>query len=284
MLRKRLEKMLGKDDGDKIAYISLNQIISNSLQPRHQFNEQGLVDLARSIGLYGLIEPIIVRPYDNKYQIVTGERRFRACYLLGKSQIAAIIREMDDEEALTVSLTENLQHQELNYIEEAETYNILINGFGLTREELARKTGRNQTAIADKLRLFKLPEYIRRMINPTIVSEKHAQALLRINSSDMQEEVINQIYEKELTVKDTEELVERLSRNNIPAEIKPRNNSQNVSMIIRDTRIFMNTIKETVKRARQTGVDILMIENDDDNKHEIIIQINKEEQKTQALA
>ena len=284
MLRKRLEKMLGKDDGDKIAYISLNQIISNSLQPRHQFNEQGLVDLARSIGLYGLIEPIIVRPYDNKYQIVTGERRFRACYLLGKSQIAAIIREMDDEEALTVSLTENLQHKELNYIEEAETYNILINGFGLTREELARKTGRNQTAIADKLRLFKLPEYIRRMINPTIVSEKHAQALLKINSSNMQEEVINQIYEKELTVKDTEELVERLSRNNIPAEIKPRNNSQNVSMIIRDTRIFMNTIKETVKRARQTGVDILMIENDDDNKHEIIIQINKEEQKTQALA
>ena len=284
MLRKRLEKMLGKDDGDKIAYISLNQIISNSLQPRHQFNEQGLVDLARSIGLYGLIEPIIVRPYDNKYQIVTGERRFRACYLLGKSQIAAIIREMDDEEALTVSLTENLQHQELNYIEEAETYNILINGFGLTREELARKTARSQSAIADKLRLFKLPEYIRRMINPTIVSEKHAQALLKINSSNMQEEVINQIYEKELTVKDTEELVERLSRNNIPAEIKPRNNSQNVSMIIRDTRIFMNTIKETVKRARQTGVDILMIENDDDNKHEIIIQINKEEQKTQALA
>ncbi|HBQ26632.1 MAG TPA: nucleoid occlusion protein [Syntrophomonas sp.] len=284
MLRKRLEKMLGKDDGDKIAYISLNQIISNSLQPRHQFNEQGLVDLARSIGLYGLIEPIIVRPYDNKYQIVTGERRFRACYLLGKSQIAAIIREMDDEEALTVSLTENLQHQELNYIEEAETYNVLINGFGLTREELARKTGRSQSAIADKLRLFKLPEYIRRMINPTIVSEKHAQALLKINSSNMQEEVINQIYEKELTVKDTEELVESLSRNNIPAEIKPRNNSQNVSMIIRDTRIFMNTIKETVKRARQTGVDILMIENDDDNKHEIIIQINKEEQKTQALA
>ena len=122
------------------------------------------------------------------------------------------------------------------------------------------------------------------MINPTIVSEKHAQALLKINSSNMQEEVINQIYEKELTVKDTEELVESLSRNNIPAEIKPRNNSQNVSMIIRDTRIFMNTIKETVKRARQTGVDILMIENDDDNKHEIIIQINKEEQKTQALA
>ena len=284
MLRKRLEKMLGKDDGDKIAYISLNQIISNSLQPRHQFNEQGLVDLARSIGLYGLIEPIIVRPYDNKYQIVTGERRFRACYLLGKSQIAAIIREMDDEEALTVSLTENLQHKELNYIEEAETYNVLINGFGLTREELARKTGRSQSAIADKLRLFKLPEYIRRMINPTIVSEKHAQALLKINSSNMQEEVINQIYEKELTVKDTEELVESLSRNNIPAEIKPRNNSQNVSMIIRDTRIFMNTIKETVKRARQTGVDILMIENDDDNKHEIIIQINKEEQKTQALA
>lgn len=284
MLRKRLEKLLGKDDGDKITYIPLNQIISNPIQFRHGFDEQGLVDLTRSIMIHGLIEPIIVRPRDNKYQIVTGARRFRACYLLGKIQIAAIIREMSDEEVAAISLMENLQHQELTYIEEAEAYNSLINGLGLSREELGRKIGRSQSVIADKLRLLILPEYIRKNINCSVVSEKHAQALLKLNASHMQEEVINQIYERELTVKDTEELVERLSCNNIPGETKPRSNSQNISMIIRDARIFMNTIKETVERARQTGVDILMMENDEDEQYEIIIRVHKEERKTQALA
>jgi len=285
MLRKRLEKLFGKDEEDKITYIPLNRIISNSLQFRHGFDEQGLVDLARSIMIYGLIAPIIVRPRDNnKYQIISGERRFRACYLLGKSHIAAIIRNMDDNQTSVLSLTENLQHQKLTYIEEAEAYNVLVNGFGLTREELSRKTGRSQSAIVGKLRLCKMPEYIRGMIDPAIISEKHVHALLKLNSDHMQEEAINQIYEKELTVNETEKLVDRLSRNNIPVETNPRNDSQNVSMIIRDARIFMNTIKETVKRARQTGVDILMTENDDDNQYEIIIRINKEERKTQALA
>ena len=284
MVRKHLQKMLRKDGGDKISYIPLNKIISNPVQFRHGFDEQGLVDLARSIMIYGLNQPIIVRPHDNKYQIVSGERRFRACYLLGQSQIAAIIREMDDEEAVAVALTENLQHQELTSIEEAEACSLLINGFGLTREELARKTGCNRSIIINKLKLLQLPEYIRNMINPTRVSEKHVQALLKLNAGHMQEEVINQIYEKELSAKETEELVERLSRNNIPAEIKTKGNSQNVSMIIQDARIFMNTIKETVKRARQTGIDILMMENDDDNQYEIIIRINKHEQKKQALA
>jgi len=285
MFRKRLEKLFGKDEEDKITYIPLNKIISNPLQFRNGFDEQGLVDLARSIMNYGLNSPIVVRPRDNnKYQIISGERRFRACYLLGKNNIAAIIRDVDDNQTSVLSLTENLQHQKLTYIEEAEAYNLLINGFGLTREELSRKTGRSQSAIIDKLRLCKMPEYIRKMIDPAIVSEKHVRTLLKLNSSHMQEEAINQIYEKELTVNETEKLVDRLSQNNIPVETNPRNDSQNVSIIIRDARIFMNTIKETVKRARQTGVDILMTENDDDNQYEIIIRINKEERKTQALA
>ena len=284
MVRKHLQKILGKDGGDKIIYIPLNKIISNQLQLRHGFEETSIVDLARSIMIYGLIQPIIVRPCENKYQIVAGERRFRACYLLGKSEVAAIIREMDDEEAAALSLTENLQHQELTYIEEAEAYSLLINGFGLTREEMAKETGCSQSAIADKLRFIKLPEYIRSIINPQVLSEKHAQELLKLNDSHMQEEVIKQVYEKELTVKETEELVQRLSANNIPAEIKPGSNNQTVSMIIRDARIFVNTIKETVRRARQTGVDILMMENDEEEQYEIIIRINKEKRKKQALA
>lgn len=283
-MRKHLEKLLGKDDSKKIIHIPVNKIMPSPFQPRRGFDEQQMVDLARSIMVYGLIQPIVVRPYGHDYQIVAGERRFRACCLLGKTDIAAIIQEMDDEKAAAITLIENLQRRELTYWEEAHAYSLLINTFGLTQEELARKIGRSQSAIANKLRLLKLPEYIQSMINDETVTERHARALLKLNTGQIQEEVIKQVYEKGLTVKETEELVERLSRNNIPSESRERNNNQNVSMIIRDARIFMNTIKETVKRARQTGIDIFMTETDNEEHYEITIRITKEGRKNKPLA
>lgn len=283
-MRKQLEKLLGKDDSQKIISIPMNKIKTSPFQPRHGFNEQQMVDLARSIMVYGLIQPIVVRPCGQHYQIVVGERRFRACCLLGRTDIAAIIREMDDETAAAVTLIENLQRRELTYWEEAHAYNLLINAFGLTMEELAGKIGKSQSAIANKLRLLKLPEYIQSMINDERITERHAHALLKLNTGQAQQEVINQIYNKELTLKETEDLVERISRNNIPSESRERYNNQNVSMIIRDARIFLNTIKETVKRARQTGIDIFMIETDNEEHHEITIRITKAGQKDKPLA
>lgn len=283
-MRKQLEKLLGKDNGQKISYIPLKKIKLSPFQPRHKLDDQELVDLARSIMIYGLIQPVVVRPWGHSYQIVAGERRFRACCLLGKSDIPAIVQEMDDEKAATINLIDNLQCRELNYLEEAYAYGVLRNLFSLTQEELARKTGRSQSVIASRLRLLKIPEYIRREINSDIVSERHVLSLLKLNSSEMQQEVIRQIQEKELTVKETEELVERLGKNNIPVESNDKNNSQNVYMIIRDARIFINTIKETVKRAKQTGVNIYMSENDNDEQYEITIRLAKQDQRKQALA
>lgn len=278
MVIKQLEKILGgknNSGNSKIVYLALDQITRNPFQPRKEFSQQELTELAQSILSYGLIQPIVVRSAKDGYQIVAGERRFRACIMIGLREIPAIVQDMDDEKAAEVSLVENLQRKELNYFEEANAYSLLINSFGMTQEELAQKIGRSQSAIANKLRLLKLPSRIRGMIEPDTVSERHCRALLKLNSLEMQIEVVREIYKHELTVRETEELVEKIQQHNIPQEIKSNDNGQNVSMIIRDARIFLNTIKETVNRARETGIDISMSENDNEEQYEIYIKISK---------
>ncbi len=267
--------MVEKNKNMEILNIPLEKIQRNPYQPRQEFDENELIDLAKSIRSYGLIQPIVVRALEDGYQIVAGERRYRACCMLGMKDIQSVVQVMDDEKVAAVSLIENIQRKELNYFEEANAYNILINQFGMTQDELARKIGRSQSAIANKLRILKLPDAVKEMIEPGVVSERHARALLKINNAETQMEIIRQILEKELTVKETEELVDKLSRNNIPGESKRNNSNQNVSMIIRDARIFLNTIRETIKRARQTGADIVMEERDLEDEYEIIIKIAK---------
>jgi ParB family chromosome partitioning protein len=264
-----------KSKNVEIVNLPLEKIHRNPYQPRHEFDENELIDLAKSIRAYGLIQPIIVREAEEGFQIVAGERRYRACCMLGMKDISAIVQEMNDEKAAAVSLIENIQRKELNYFEEANAYSILLNQFGMTQDELARKIGRSQSAIANKLRILRLPDEVKEIIDPAMVSERHTRALLKINNSETQIEILNKIIERELTVKETEELVEKLSRNNIPGAGKRESSSQNVSMIIRDARIFLNTIRETIKRARQTGVDIIMEERDLEDEYEITIKIAK---------
>ncbi|HRX20807.1 MAG TPA: nucleoid occlusion protein [Syntrophomonadaceae bacterium] len=259
----------------KIIAVPLEDIFRSPYQPRKVFKEEDLRELARSIQNYGVIQPIIVRQFENKFQIVAGERRYRACKMLGFKEIPAIIQEFNDEKAAEITLIENLQRKELNFFEEAIAYSQLMNFFGLTQDEIAARVGKSQSAIANKLRLLKLPEEVRDKILPEIISERHARALLKLNTKEMQLAVLNQIYEKDLTVKQTEDLVQKASQNNMPQEGHKVDAGQNISLIIRDTRIFLNTIRETVKRAKQTGVDIVMLENDNEDEYEVMIKIAK---------
>ncbi len=275
MVRKQIIKILGIKNELKITVIPLEDIFRSPYQPRRVFNEEEMEELSRSIQNYGVIQPIIVRPFDNKYQIVAGERRFRACKMLGLKEIPAIIQEINDERAAEISIIENLQRKELNFFEEANAYSQLINFFGMTQEEIAARVGKSQSAIANKLRLLKLPEEVRDKISPDMVSERHARALLKINTTEMQLAILNQIYEKDLTVKQTENLVLKASQNNIPQEDNKNDPGQSFSLFIRDARIFLNTIRETVKRAKQTGVDIVMQENDGEEEYEVLIRISK---------
>jgi ParB family chromosome partitioning protein len=270
-----LDRILGKNTQNRVISIGIHEITHNPFQPRKEFDKENLSELAQSIMAYGVIQPIIVRKVNDEYQIVAGERRYRACKLIGLKEIPALVQDMNDEKAAAVSLIENLQRKDLNYFEEANAYSVLINTFGMTQEELAKKVGKSQSAIANKIRLLKISGQVRCLISPDVISERHARALLKLNSVEMQREVIKQIYDKELTVKETEGLVEKLKENNIPQEIS-RENGPSVSMIIRDARIFLNTIKETVSRAKQTGIEIYMVENDNDREYEVTIKIPKQ--------
>lgn len=275
MVLKHLERMLGRDNSARVATLPIDKIKPNPYQPRRNYPENELVELAQSIRTFGLIQPVIVREQGDFYQLIAGERRFRACCLLGHLTISALIQPMDDEKAAAVALIENLQRQDLNYFEEARAFQLLIKTFGITQDELARRIGRSQSSIANKLRLLRLAPEVQGIIVTDRITERHARALLKLNSSEMQREVIQRIYDQELTVKETEQLVDRLSPNNIPQEIKNRPGVQNIAPIIRDARIFMNTIKETVKRARKTGVDIFMVEKDNEEEYEITIRVTK---------
>lgn len=275
MIKKPWEKLLGKVNASKVLDIPLEEISRNPFQPRREFNENELRELAKSIQMYGIIQPIIVRKTHNGYQLIAGERRYRACRTIGSPTIPAIVQEMNDERAAAVSLIENLQRKELNYFEEAGAYARLISEFGMTQEEVAQKVGKSQSAIANKLRLLRLANELRCLIVPETITERHARALLKLNSVETQKEVLRAIYEKDLNVKETEEVVEKLRQNNLPQEANKGGKGQQISMIIRDARIFLNTIKETVNRAKQIGIDMFMIENDGEDEYEIIIRVPK---------
>lgn len=274
-VKKQLEKILHMGASSRVYNLSLEEISPNPFQPRCEFDEVELRELARSINNFGVIQPIIVRKSKGGYQLIAGERRYRACKMIGYQHIPAIIQELDDGAMAAVSLIENLQRKELNYFEEARAYSTLLNRFGLTQEELANRLGKSQSAIANKLRLLKIPQEIRNLIITGTITERHARALLKLNTPEMQKEIIRQIYERELNVKETEDLVEKARLNNIPGESRNSVSGQNVSMVIRDARIFLNTIKETVNRAKQTGIDMRVIENENENEYEIIIKIVK---------
>lgn len=276
-VRLRLPKVLGKsagNDNKEIIDVKIEEIDRNPYQPRKEFNEFELRDLAASIQEYGVIQPIIVRRCQSRFQLVAGERRLRACKMAGWTEIPAIVYEIDEDRAAAMALVENLQRKELNYFEEAQAYAVLIGEFGFTQEEVARKLGKSQSAIANKLRLLRLPQEIRDRIMVDVITERHARALLKLDDAGKQAEVIQAIYEQGLTVKQTEELVEKIGQN-ISREIKKREQGRNIAIAVKDVRIFVNTIKETVFRARETGVNMVLLENEREDEYELVIKIPK---------
>lgn len=276
MLKNQLSKLFRKSSVERIMQIESSKVEKNPYQPRRDFAEQDIINLASSIQEYGVIQPITVRKVKQGYQLIAGERRLRACILLGFKEIPAIVQEMDDAMMAAVSLVENLQRKELNYFEEAEAYRMIMDKFSITQEELAKKVGKSQSSIANKVRLLRLADEVKNLMIPEYITERHARAVLKLNSIETQKYLVKKIYEQELTVKETEELVEILRRHNIPKSKKIEEGGQQVSMLIKDSRIFLNTIKETVLRAKQIGIEIIMTEVDDEEAYEIYIKVPKE--------
>ena len=200
---------------EEVVYLYLDDIIPNRFQPREVFDEKPLKELAVSIKEHGVIQPIIVRKVNDKYEIIAGERRYKASALAGLTKIPAIIRDLDDKESSKVALLENLQRKNLNAIEEAKTYQKILEIDQMTQEELAKTMGKSQSAVANKIRLLSLPEEVQDALMNDKISERHARALLNIEDKEKQKEMLEKIMNEKLTVRQVESEINESKKNNI---------------------------------------------------------------------
>lgn len=262
---------------DEIRHIDIKQIVISPFQPRKTFDEDQIKELSQSIKDLGIIQPIVVRRTLNGYELVAGERRLRASKIAGFTTIPAVIKELDDRQTAEIALVENLQRSDLNFFEEAEGYQKLMKEFNLTQEELAKRVGKSQSAIANKLRILKLPFSVRTAISPELVTERHVRALLKLPDEDAQLQVLKEIYERDLTVRQVEELISSWGKN-IPQDSKKRKKTKFVP-VLRDLRIFLNTIRGAVKILQQTGLNALIEEVQTEDGVEIKIFVPQSKNK-----
>ena len=205
---------------EKIYYIPIEDIIPNRFQPRLAFDEKELNELANSIIKYGVIQPIVLRNIGDKYEIIAGERRYKASGLAGLKKVPAIINNTDDNTSAEIALLENLQRKNLSVIEEAQSYKKLMDR-GFTQEEIASKLGVSQSSIANKMRLLNLPKDVQNALLYNKISERHARSLLSLPDADMQRNLLNKIISEKLTVKQTEEEISAILNRNKEQEPLP---------------------------------------------------------------
>lgn len=191
--------------------VKLSKIEPNRNQPRKQFNEDALAELSESIRQYGVLQPLLVSDKGSHYEIIAGERRWRAARMAGLKEIPVIIKEYNDQEIVEISLIENIQREDLNSIEEAQAYRNLIEEFGLTQDELADRVSKSRTAVTNSMRLLKLDEKVQQMLIDEMISAGHARALLSINDLSLQVQTAMKVFDEKLSVRETEKLVKKLT-------------------------------------------------------------------------
>ncbi len=255
---------------EEIRNIPVTDIIPNRFQPRTIFDEDKIEELSRTIHTHGMIQPIVVREYDSdKFEIIAGERRWRAIKKLGWDTIPAIVKKMTDTETASVALIENLQREELTPIEEAMAYGKLLELHNLTQEALAQRLGKGQSTIANKLRLLKLPEEIQQALLEKMITERHARALIPLKNPEQQIKLMKDIIEKNLNVKQTEERVARM------LEVKKPKPKPKRKAFSKDMRIAVNTIRQSLTMVTDNGIKLDAEEEDYEDYYQFTIKIPK---------
>lgn len=206
----------------EVVMVKLTDIIPNRFQPRLTFDEEALNELANSIREHGIIQPLILRDLGSKYEIIAGERRYKAATLAGLTEVPAIIGAMDDQTSAELALIENIQRKDLSAIEEAKSYKKILDMGNFTQEELAKRMGKAQSTIANKMRLLSLTNEVQVALMNNLISERHARCLLQIKDEDKQKEVLNKIISERMNVRDTDTYIKNLLgiSNDIPKELE----------------------------------------------------------------
>jgi ParB family chromosome partitioning protein len=258
-LGRGLSALLGdesaKKENEEFLDLDLDLIEPNSEQPRTRFTETALDELAQSIRSNGIVQPIVVRKRGARYQIVAGERRWRAAQRAGLHKIPAVVREVSDDKLLELALIENIQRQELNAIEEAKAYKKLINTIGLTQEMVADRVGKNRTAITTFLRLLKLPDDIQKLVEEEKITAGHARALLMIEDNDSRRLIAKNIIEFSLSVREAEKAIKRLSKGSESVVKKEVVSKQNANHKAAETKLrrYFGTQVRIIPDGKGTG-------------------------------
>jgi len=255
--KKESEKEVTKAD----LMVSINKVEPNREQPRKFFDEDKLLELSESIKQHGIISPIIVQKREDYYEIIAGERRWRAAKMAGLKEVPVLIRDLSEQEIMEIALIENLQREDLNAMEEALGYQQIIEKFKLKQDELAEKVSKSRTAITNSLRLLKLDDRVQQMVRDDLIQTGHARALLGISDPDKQYEFAQMVFDKRMSVRDVEKEIKKLQKDKKEPKTQTKEDAQR-SIIYRD-------LEENLKRIIGTKVNIL---SKDENKGKIEIE------------
>ena len=236
------------------TFVSINDIEPNHLQPRTRFDEDSLHELADSIKQYGIIEPLIVQKKEKRFEIVAGERRWRAARIAGLKEVPVVVREFAENDIFTIALIENLQREDLNPIEEAIAYQKLIQDLNLKQEEVAEKVSKSRTAITNSMRLLKLDKRVQQMLVDEMITEGHGRALVPITDFEEQFKIAMKVFDEKLSVRETEKLVKKIQEDK---EKKVKLEEKDDSFIYRDLeeklKQILGTKVEIKKKAKKGG-------------------------------
>ena len=254
----------------QIVKVPIEKIFPNPYQPRKIFEDESLADLASSIAQYGVLQPLLVAPADNgTYLLIAGERRLRASKLVNLEEVPVIVSQYTTQQIAEIALIENLQREDLHFLEEAEGYEQLMSQFNLTQEAMATRVGKKQSTIANKLRLLRLSQNVRKVLNEAELTERHARALLKLNSEEEQLKVLQVVIEKDYSVRQTEEYIAKLTAEK-PAEKRKR------LIIVNDVRIYLNSIKKVVNSIKDVGIPVAMEQSLEDDEVVVTLRIKNQ--------
>lgn len=272
-------KQKGEFLSSRIRWLDIGEIRPNPHQPRRVFDPDGLRELAESVRAYGILQPLTVRTTPQGYELVAGERRLRAARLAGQRQVPCLVAQVGEEDSALLALIENLQRRDLDYWEEAEAIACLISTYRLTQEQAAEKLGRSQPAVANKLRLLRLSDAVRRSLQQKGLSERHARALLRLQDECQQLRALEEIARRGYNVEHTEQYIENLLQQN--RTTPPQGRSM---YVLKDVRLFLNSVDRGLGLMRRAGVEAQMERTDTEEEILLTVRIPRQRAKGYAAA
>ena len=262
--------------GKRLEEVPVALIVPNPNQPRQTFDDAGIAELAASISQVGLIQPLVVRKAGETYELIAGERRLRAVRSLGYEKVQCIVDGgLGEEDSALMAIVENLQREDLHFFEEAESYAALLEKLHLTQEELALRIGKSQSFIANKLRMLRFSPRVREAVIENGLTERHARALLRLNSDEERERVIEKVALGSLSVKDTEKLVESMLNAAFDGKQEGARPRPKIIRIFKDYKLFVNTVNTACEQLRESGLNVDVEQTEHDGGVDIVIKVSQ---------